>query len=114
MDAQRFRDADPMLSDSATRSCYYALLLRHAARHCWWWMLRCCAPCRRGKELANSLLAGLQLAAGVMGDGLESSFGRGSGACCGLEGLLVFLFVCWCVFRAVMVLCSATMLPSFS
>lgn len=80
MGAQRFRDADPMLSNGTTGPCYYALLLRHAARQCWWWRLRCCAPCRRGNELANSLLVGLQLAAAVMGDGLESFFGRGK--CC--------------------------------
>lgn len=113
--AQRFRDADPMLSDGATGSCYYALLLRRAARQCWWWRLRCCAPCRRGKELANSLLVGLQLAAGAMGDGVESSFWKGGVVhAVDWKGCSCFsLCAGVCVFRAVMVLCSATMIPSF-
>lgn len=75
--AQRFRDADLLLSDGATCSCCYALLSRRAAPRCRWWLLRCCAPRPRGKELANSLLVALQLVVGVKGGLPRVLFGKG-------------------------------------
>lgn len=77
MGAQRFRDADLLLSDGATCSCCYALLSRRAAPRCRWWLLRCCAPRPGGKELANSLLVGLQLVVAVMGGTASSPFWEG-------------------------------------
>lgn len=95
------------LSDGATCSCCYALLSRRAAPRCrWWWPLRCCAPRPGGKELANSSLVGLQLVVAVIWvDCLESFLGRGSRVCCGLEGLLVFLFLCAGAFLALLWSC---------
>lgn len=65
------------LSDGATCSCCYALLSRRAAPRCRWWLLRCCAPRPGGKELANSLLVGLQLVVAVMGGTASSPFWEG-------------------------------------
>lgn len=102
MGAQRFRGADPMLSDGST----LVLLLCVVVAACRSTMLvverrRCCAPWARGKELANSCLVGLQLMVGCVMRvrALESSFGRGQWVhAVDWNGLLVFLLVCWCSF----------------
>lgn len=92
----------PRRRANAVGRCHRALLLCVVVAACRstsaeWWGLGRCAPCPLGKELANSLLVGLQLVARCDGGRPRVLFWeRGRGVCCGLQQVLVFLLACWC------------------